>query len=203
MERMRARKVPGASLHCCRIAGWWKQVGQPLHQQLGAEEGEHAAGARLGVQPVGEVGFYARAFPHKGQRAAPGGQGGGQAFGVAAALQFYAGERGALLLGFDDAAGFAVDVEHVVGKPKAVVQGEFANCHAGAAWMLAWATLQTCQPACCNSASMLTLAFCSGVMATPCGTASLMQKNASSPCQASMNSCFFCSIKSSIPAAPA
>ena len=111
------------------IAGWWKQ-GQPLHQQLGAEEGEHAAGARFGIQPVGEVGFYARAFPHKGKWAAPGGQGGGQAFGVAAALQFDAGERGALLLGFDDAAGFAVDVEHVVGKPKAVVQRKFANCHA-------------------------------------------------------------------------
>ena len=106
------------------------QVGQPLHQQLGAEEGEHAAGAWLGVQAVGEVGFNPSALPHKGQRAAPGGQGGGQAFGVAAALQFDAGERGALFLGFDDAAGFAVDVEHVVGKPKAVVQRKFANCHA-------------------------------------------------------------------------
>ncbi|MNW04867.1 hypothetical protein D3C71_2010270 [compost metagenome] len=45
-------------------------------------------------------------------------------------MHFYACERGAFLLGFYHAAGFAVDIEHVVGKPKAVVQRELANGHA-------------------------------------------------------------------------
>lgn len=106
------------------LAGGGRQQGQPLHEQFGAEEGEHAAGAGLGVQAVGKVGFYARAFPHKGQGAVPGGQGGGQAFGVAAALQFYAGQGCAFLFGFDYAAGFAVDVEQVVGKAVAGGSGE-------------------------------------------------------------------------------
>lgn len=111
------------------LAGGWEQ-GQPLHQQLGAEEGEHAAGVGGGVQAVGEVGFHPGAFPHKGQGAAPGGQGSGQAFGVAAALQLYAGQGGAFFFGFDHAAGFAVDVEQVVGIAKARVQGKLANRHA-------------------------------------------------------------------------
>lgn len=111
------------------LAGGWEQ-GQPLHQQLRAEEGEHAAGAGFGVQAVGEVGFHPGAFPHKGKWAAPGGQGGGQAFGVAAALQFYAGQGCALFSCFDHAASFAVGVEQVVGIAKARVQGKLANRHA-------------------------------------------------------------------------
>ena len=50
--------------------------------------------------------------------------------GVAAALQLYAGQGGALFLGFDHAEGFAVDVEQIVGKAKTVVQVEFADGHA-------------------------------------------------------------------------
>ena len=104
-----------------------RDVGQPLHQQLRAEEGEHVTGAGLGVQAVGEVGFYPGAFPQEGQGPAPCGQTAGQALGVAARLHFYAGEGCALFFGFDHAAGFAVDIEQVVGKTETVVEGEFAD----------------------------------------------------------------------------
>ena len=77
------------------------------------------------------MGFYAGALPHEGQRAAPGGQRGWQTLGIAAALQFYAGERSALFLGLDHAAGLAVHVEQVVGKPKPGVEREFADGDAG------------------------------------------------------------------------
>jgi hypothetical protein len=53
-----------------------------------------------------------------------------EALGVAAALQLYSGERCALFLGLDNAAGLAVYIEQVVGDAKARVEGEFADRHA-------------------------------------------------------------------------
>ena len=47
-------------------------------------------------------------------------------------MQLHAGQRGALFLGLDHAAGLAVHIEQVVGKAKTVVEGEFADGHAGA-----------------------------------------------------------------------
>jgi hypothetical protein len=106
------------------------QIGQPLGQQLGPEEGKNAAGAGLRVEPIGEMGFYAGGLKQKGQWARPGGQAVGQALGVAGRLHFHAREGGALLLGLDDAAGLAVDVQQIVGKAKAGVEGKLADGHA-------------------------------------------------------------------------
>ena len=94
-----------------RLCAWDGPISQPLHQQLGAEEGKHDSGARLGVQAVGEVDLDAGAFSHKGQRAALGGQGGGQPFSVAATLQLHAGQSGTLFLCFNQAAGFAIHIK--------------------------------------------------------------------------------------------
>jgi hypothetical protein len=107
-----------------------RQIDQPLRQGLGPVEGKHGAGAGLRVQAVGEVGFDAGGFKTERQRPAPGGQAGRQALGVAGGLHFHAGEGGALFLGLDHAGGFGVDVEQVVGKAVAGVQGEFADGHA-------------------------------------------------------------------------
>ena len=52
---------------------------------------------------------------------------GGQAARVGAGLHLDAGERGALLLCFDDAGGLAVDVEQVVRGAVAGVQLELAQ----------------------------------------------------------------------------
>ncbi|MDZ7652834.1 MAG: hypothetical protein U5L03_09920 [Burkholderiaceae bacterium] len=103
---------------------------EPKGQRLGRVEGKDVAGARLGVEAVGEVGFGAGGFVDEGQRPAPGRQAGGQALGVAGGLDFHAGERGALLLGFDHAGGLAVDVEQVVGGAVAGVELELAQRHA-------------------------------------------------------------------------
>ena len=93
-------------------------------------EGKHGAGARLRVQPLGDVGFNAGGFVAEGQGSAPGGQRGGQALGVAGGLHFHAGERSALFLGLDHASGFAVDIQQVVGKAVTGVEGEFTQRHA-------------------------------------------------------------------------
>ena len=53
--------------------------------------------------------------------------------GVAAALELYTGECGALLFSLDHSACFAVHVEQVVGKAKPGVERKFAygHTHAG------------------------------------------------------------------------
>ena len=102
-----------------------------MHQQFGPEEGEHRACTGLRVQPVGEAGFHPGGLEHEGQRAPPRGQAGRQALGVAGALHFHAAEGSAFFLGFDDAAGLAVDVQQVVGKAVAGFQGKFADGDAG------------------------------------------------------------------------
>jgi hypothetical protein len=86
-------------------------------------EGEDVPGARLGVERVGEVGFDARRFVEERQRAAPRRQRWRQTFGVLRRLHFYAAERRALLLRFDDAGGLAVDVEEVIGGERAAAGG--------------------------------------------------------------------------------
>ena len=60
----------------------------------------------------------------------PCGQACRQPLRIAARLDFDTAERGARLLGFDDAASLAIDVEQVIGKAKACVQREFANRNA-------------------------------------------------------------------------
>ncbi len=90
-------------------------------------EGEHRPGARLGVEAVGEVGLDAGGFVEEGQRSAPGRQTGGQASRVTAGLEFDAGQRGTLLLGFEDTGGPAVDVEQVIGETEAGFEREFAQ----------------------------------------------------------------------------
>ena len=91
---------------------------------------EDVAGARLGVEAVGEVGFDAGGFVGERQRAAPRGQSIGQALGVSLRLGLDAGERGAFLLRFDDARGPSVDVEQVVGKTVTRFQGKVSDRNA-------------------------------------------------------------------------
>ncbi len=107
-----------------------RECAEPGGEGFGAVEGEDVAGARLGVQRVGEVGFGAGAFVDERQRAAPRRQAGGLALCVLAGLHLHAGERGALLLGLDHAGGLAVDVEQVVRFAVAGVQLELADRHA-------------------------------------------------------------------------
>ena len=79
------------------------------------------------VEPVREARFHARGFVRERERAAPGGQGVRQAGGVLRGLRLDADERGAAFLGLDDAGGFAVHVEHVVGEAVALLQLELAD----------------------------------------------------------------------------
>ena len=83
------------------------------------------------VQPVGELGFYARGFKQKWQRPAPCRQGSGQALGIAPGLNLNAFEGGTFFFGLDHAAGFAIYIQQVVGKAVAGVEGEFADGDAG------------------------------------------------------------------------
>ena len=106
------------------------RIAQPLGQGVGLVESKDAAGARRGVEAVGEVGLDAGGFVEEGQGPAPGGKRGRQALGVLAGLDFDAGKGGAQLLGLDDAGGLAVEVEQVVGKAAAGFEREFAQRHA-------------------------------------------------------------------------
>ena len=107
----------------CGAAG----VGEPVGQCFGLVEGEDRAGAGRLVETVRKAGFHAGGLVGERERAAPGGQGVWQAGGVFAGLRLHADERGAGLLGFDDAGGFAVHVEHVVGEAVALLQLELAD----------------------------------------------------------------------------
>ena len=91
---------------------------------VGRRLGRRFRRRRLGRRRV--LGLEAQAVAHLRV-----GEGGGQAPGVAAALQFHAGERGAFFLGLDHAAGLAVHVQQVVGKAEAGVEREFADGDAG------------------------------------------------------------------------
>ena len=78
-------------------------------------KGEDAAGARVGVTRIAEVGFHAGGFVKKGQ--CPGCSGGkevGEAGRVSSGLIGDGGERGAYLLGFNYAESFAVHEEQVI-----------------------------------------------------------------------------------------
>ena len=96
-------------------------------QLLGPEKRKHPTRAGLRVQPVGELGFYARGFKQKWQRPAPCRQGSGQALGIAPGLNLNAFEGGTFFFGLDHAAGLAVHIKQVVGKAVAGVEGEFAD----------------------------------------------------------------------------
>lgn len=108
----------------CRRAA---AIAQPVGQQVGRVEGEDGAGAWFGVEAVGEVGLDTGGFVEEGQGPAPGRQRGRQALRVLAGLSLDAGQCGALLLGFDDAGGLAIEVEQVVGAAVAGFEREFAQ----------------------------------------------------------------------------
>jgi uncharacterized protein YukE len=105
----------------------WRQVGQPLRKQLGSEKRKHAPRTGLRVQPVGELGFYPGGLEQKGQRSAPGGQGGGQALGVTLGLNLNPFESDAFFFGLNHTASFAVHIQQVVCYAMAGVQGKFAQ----------------------------------------------------------------------------
>jgi len=90
-------------------------------------EGEDVAGAWLGVEAVAEVRFGAGRFVDEGQRPAPRRQAARQAQRVTRRLDLDPGERRALLLGFDNTGGLAVDVEQVVGEAVPGFEREFAQ----------------------------------------------------------------------------
>jgi hypothetical protein len=81
----------------------------------------------LSIGPVGEGSFDAGGLVGEGPRLAPS----WQPLSVASGLHFNAGERRALLLRFDHAAGLAVEIEQVIGEAMAIVQRELADRHAG------------------------------------------------------------------------
>jgi hypothetical protein len=135
-------------------------------------EGKHGAGAGLRVQALGEVGLDAGGFIAERQGPHPGGQRSRQALRVAGGLHLDAGEGGARLLGLDHAGGFGVDVEQVVGKAVAGVQGEFADRHATGGVDVGVRHVADMPAGRSRSASMDCLALASGVMRVPpfCGS---------------------------------
>ncbi len=123
-------RVHGGGRLPARLPAPAGQVLQPGGQGLRPMEGKHGAGAGLRVQAIGEVGLDAGGFKAERQRPAPSGQAGRQALRIPGRLHFNTGERGALFLGLDHAGGFGVDVQQVVGKAVAGVEGKLADRHA-------------------------------------------------------------------------
>ncbi len=117
-DQRRQRAQPGA-----------ERVGLlgPPGQRLRAVEGEHAAGARVGVAHVGEEGLDAGGLIQEGQGRVPGVglEQRRQPGAVFRRLRFDAAQGRADRLGLDDADGAAVDEEHVVGE--AGGEGELAD----------------------------------------------------------------------------
>ncbi|MEZ5705866.1 MAG: hypothetical protein R3E56_11635 [Burkholderiaceae bacterium] len=96
---LHAPQEGGGFVDVARVAGdGWRQVCQPLQQQIRPEKREDRAGSGLRVQPVGEARFHPGGLEHKGQWPAPRGQAGRQALGVAGALHFHPAEGGAFFL---------------------------------------------------------------------------------------------------------
>ena len=99
-------------------------------ERLGAVEGKDIAAARMGLEPVGELCDLAGGFVLEGKWATPSGELGGEAVGVAGGLTFDTFESVADGLGFDDADGFGVYIEEIVGF--AVGAGELGDGETGA-----------------------------------------------------------------------
>jgi hypothetical protein len=88
--------------------------------------------------------------------------------GVAATLQFHAGQGGAVFLGLDHAAGLAIHIEQVVGKTKAGVEGEFADGHALAGVDVGISHIADVPTGCNKQCVDADSGFCSGVTVSPC-----------------------------------
>jgi hypothetical protein len=147
----------GRASHCLldlRLwRGRWAEDGrciiEPSAQGLGPMEGEDPAGAGLGIEAAGEMGFDPRGLVGKRQGRAPGGEPVWETLGVLGGLDLDAGEGGTLPLGLDDPRGAAVDVEQVVGGAVAGCERELTNRHATAGGDVGLFRV-THQPACCR-----------------------------------------------------
>ena len=133
---------------------------QPIAQGFRTVEAEDFTRTRLRVAGVGKAGDDASGFVEEGQRLLvidPFESGGGVAFGLA----FMHGEVLAFgfALGFNDADGFLVDEQHVVGR--ADVSRPFAHGLPDAGGEVDF-LLHTTQPAARSCASMRSRACCSG-----------------------------------------
>ena len=92
-------------------------LGQPLGERLGLVEGEHRARAWLRVAQIAEQGLDPGALVAERQRIGPGVEVLGQLGEVLLRLLGEARERGASLLGLDDAGRPAVDEQKIVASP--------------------------------------------------------------------------------------
>jgi hypothetical protein len=93
-------------------------------------KGEDRAAPGIGIELVEKGGLDAGTLVEEGERIVGAGESRRQPFGVAPGLGRDAGQGGADFLGLDDAGGFAVQVEQVIGEAVALFQGELADGHA-------------------------------------------------------------------------
>ena len=128
-QQRAAVQVGGAGFSGLHVRRRFRTVLEQLCQRGGCVEREHAAGAWLRIEAVGESRFRASGLIRERQRVAPARQAGGQPLGVFLSLVFHAAQRDALLLGLDDAGRLAIDIQQVIREAVAG-QRELADRHA-------------------------------------------------------------------------